>query len=104
MGPEVCEHRHMLPDAGDRILTTRAAGLRCPRCGIAFALVVGKVGPCEPCQLEIVAEAEARREARAIERPCAAGCGRTVTGSAIYCSGTCRSRAHRRRRRTGTAA
>ena len=35
--------------------------LRCPRCGVTFALVVGEVGPCEPCIVEMRAEREARR-------------------------------------------
>jgi hypothetical protein len=94
----------MLTDAGDRILETRAAGLSCPRCGIAFVLVVGRVGPCEPCQRELAAEREARREARAEVRACGTGCGRTVTGQARYCSPACRSRAFRARRRVPVVA
>ncbi len=30
--------------------------LRCPGCGVVFALVVGSVGTCEPCQIEMRAE------------------------------------------------
>ena len=73
--------------------------LRCPRCGVTFALVVGEVGLCEPCQLELEAERVARRQARAQPRPCAEGCGRLVVGAATYCGTACRSRAYRRRRR-----
>jgi len=38
-------------------LTQRREPLRCPRCGVAFAIVVGAVGPCEPCQLDLQAKA-----------------------------------------------
>jgi hypothetical protein len=95
-GADPCEHRLM---AREQLTQTREP-LRCPRCGVAFAIVVGAVGPCEPCQLDL--QAEARREARAEPRPCAEGCGQLVTGAGTYCSGTCRSRAHRRRQRVAS--
>jgi hypothetical protein len=65
-------------------------------------LLVGRLGPCEICQLE--AERLERRQARATPRPCAAGRGRTVAGAATYCSSTCRNRAYRARRRAAVIA
>jgi hypothetical protein len=93
----------MLPDAGDRALLARSGGIPCPRCGRPIVILVGKLGPCEPCQRELIAEREARREARGTVRPCAEGCGATVTGPSIYCGTACRSRAYRRRRKAAVA-
>ena len=71
-----------------------AEPLRCPRCGVTFALVVGEVGPCEPCEIELRAEREAMRETVSRPHSCES-CGREIVGRRRFCNGTCRTAAWR---------
>jgi hypothetical protein len=79
-----------------------AEELRCPSCGVRFALVIGSVGPCRDCEGKAEAERAERREWAATPHPCEE-CGRSLLGRARYCGSTCRVRAWRRRREADAA-
>ena len=71
--------------------------LRCPVCGVAFALVVGRLGPCEDCERKQIASREAALELLSRPHPCEA-CGQLLTGRRRFCDGTCRKIVWRRRK------
>jgi NAD-dependent SIR2 family protein deacetylase len=56
---------------------------RCPRCLRPFVILIGDLGPCDPCAAELAAERAVRRETSARPHPCRS-CGAELIGRAVF--------------------